>query len=187
LASFTRTRDRSIDLLSGQVQVTFNPLWETSASGPFDRWPTGDGFERFYGFLSGETNQWQPTLFEGTTPVPMPDDPNYHFSEDLTTKTISYVREQKAMMPDKPFFVYLSYRAVRAPHSVGKEWTAKYRGKFDAGWDKLREQTFARQKQLSVIPQDCQHRAAERNRGALGRGRRVCRSAIPVGLDRLTK
>ena len=132
------------------------PVWETSASGPFDRWPTGDGFERFYGFLGGETNQWQPTLFEGTAPVPTPVDPNYHFSEDLTTKTIAYVREQKAMTPDKPFFVYLSYGATHAPHSVGKEWIEKYRGKFDAGWDKLREQTFARQKQLGVIPQDCQ-------------------------------
>ena len=84
------------------------PVWETSASGPFDRWPTGDGFERFYGFLGGETNQWDPTLFEGTSPVPTPDDPNYHFSEDLTTKTIAYMREQKAMTPDRPFFVYLA-------------------------------------------------------------------------------
>jgi arylsulfatase len=132
------------------------PVWETSASGPFDRWPTGDGFERFYGFMGGETNQWDPTLFEGTTPVPTPDEPNYHFSEDLTAKTIAYVREQKVMTPDKPFFVYLSFGAVHAPHSVGKEWIEKYRGKFDAGWDKLREQTLARQKQLGVIPQDCQ-------------------------------
>jgi arylsulfatase A-like enzyme len=132
------------------------PVWETSASGPLDRWPSGDGSERFYGFLGGETNQWDPTLFEGTTPVPTPDDPNYHFSEDLTTKTIAYVREQKAMTPDKPFFVSLSFGATHAPHHVGKEWIEKYRGKFDASWDKLREQTFARQKQLGVIPQDCQ-------------------------------
>jgi arylsulfatase len=132
------------------------PVWETSASGPFDRWPTGDGFERFYGFMGGETNQWAPTLFEGTTPVPTPDNPNYHFSEDITTKTIAYVREQKVMTPDKPFFVYLAYGAAHAPHHVGKEWIEKYRGKFDAGWDKLREQTFARQKQLGVVPQDCQ-------------------------------
>ncbi|SDR64112.1 arylsulfatase [Rhizobiales bacterium GAS113] len=132
------------------------PVWETSASGPFDRWPVGDGFERFYGFLGGETNQWQPTLFEGTTPVATPDDPNYHFSEDLTTKTIDYMREQKAMTPDKPFFVYLSYGATHAPHHVPREWIEKYRGKFDAGWDKLREQTFPKQKQLGVIPQDCQ-------------------------------
>ena len=132
------------------------PVWETSASGPFDRWPTGDGFERFYGFLGGETNQWAPTLFEGTSPVPTPDDPNYHFSEDLTTKTIAYMREQKAMTPDRPFFVYLAYGATHAPHHVPKSWIEKYHGKFDAGWDKLREATFARQKELGVIPEDCQ-------------------------------
>ena len=132
------------------------PVWETSASGPFDRWPTGDGFERFYGFLGGETNQWAPTLFEGTSPVPTPDDPNYHFSEDLTTKTIAYMREQKAMTPDRPFFVYLAYGATHAPHHVPKSWIEKYHAKFDAGWDKLREATFARQKQLGVIPEDCQ-------------------------------
>lgn len=132
------------------------PVWETSASGPFDRWPTGDGFERFYGFLGGETNQWDPTLFEGTTPVPPSDDPNYHFSEDITTRTIAFVREQHAMTPDKPFFVYLSYGGVHAPHQVPKACIEKYRGRFDKGWDQQREETFARQKQLGVIPQGCQ-------------------------------
>jgi arylsulfatase A-like enzyme len=131
------------------------PVWETSASGPFDRWPVGDGFERFYGFLGGETNQWEPTLFEGTTPVPPPTDPDYHFSEDITTRAIAFVREQKAMTPDKPFFLYLSFGAVHAPHHVPKPWIEKYRGKFDKGWDAQREQTFARQKELGVIPQDC--------------------------------
>jgi arylsulfatase A-like enzyme len=132
------------------------PVWETSASGPFDRWPVGDGFERFYGFIGGETNQWAPTLFEGTTPVPTPEEPGYHFSEDMTTRSIAYMREQKTMTPDKPFFIYLAYGAAHAPHHVGKEWIEKYRGKFDQGWDKIREATFARQKQLGVIPQDCQ-------------------------------
>ncbi|HEY6621692.1 MAG TPA: arylsulfatase [Steroidobacteraceae bacterium] len=132
------------------------PVWETSGSGPFDRWPTGDGFERFYGFIGGETNQWQPTLFEGTMPAVIPDDPNYHFSEDMTTRTIAFVREQKAMTPDKPFFAYVSYGAVHAPFHVPKTYLEKYRGKFDTGWDKQREQTFARQKQLGVIPQDAQ-------------------------------
>ena len=130
------------------------PVWETSASGPFDRWPVGDGFERFYGFIGGETNQWQPTLFDGTEPVPTPDDPNYHFSEDMTTRAIAYMREQKVMTPDKPFFVYVSYGAVHAPFHVPRPYMEKYRDKFDMGWDKQREQTFARQKQLGVIPQD---------------------------------
>lgn len=132
------------------------PVWETSASGPFDRWPVGDGFERFYGFLGGETNQWEPTLFEGTTPVPTPEEPDYHFSEDMTTRSIAYMRMQKTMTPDRPFFVYLSYGATHAPHHVPKSWIEKYRGKFEQGWDKTREATFARQKQLGVIPQDCQ-------------------------------
>jgi arylsulfatase A-like enzyme len=132
------------------------PVWETSASGPFDRWPTGDGFERFYGFIGGETNQWQPTLFEGTSPVPTPDDPAYHFSEDMTSRAIAFIREQKVMTPDKPFFAYISYGAVHAPFHVPKEYIEKYRGKFDLGWDKQREETFARQKQLGLIPQDAQ-------------------------------
>jgi arylsulfatase A-like enzyme len=132
------------------------PVWETSASGPFDRWPTGDGFERFYGFLGGETNQWNPTLFDGISPVEPPEDPNYHFSEDMTTRTIAYVREQKAMTPDKPFFAYVSYGACHAPFHVPESYIAKYRGKFDQGWDAQREATFARQKQLGVIPHDSQ-------------------------------
>lgn len=132
------------------------PVWESSASGPFDRWPVGDGFERFYGFLGGETNMWAPTLFEGTAPVPTPDDPDYHFGEDMTTRSIDYMRQLKALTPDKPFFVYLSYGATHAPHHAPKSFIEKYRGRFDQGWDKMRETTFARQKQLGVIPQDCQ-------------------------------
>ncbi len=132
------------------------PVWETSASGPFDRWPVGDGFERFYGFMGGETNQWQPTLFEGITPVEPPDDPSYHFSEDMTTRAITYMREQKVMTPDKPFFSYVSYGACHAPFHVPTSYMEKNRGRFDQGWDKQREETFARQKQLGVIPQNCQ-------------------------------
>ena len=132
------------------------PVWETSASGPFDRWPTGDGFERFYGFVGAETNQWQPTLFDGTEPVSTPDEPGYHLSEDITARVIAYMREQKAMTPDKPFFVYAAFGAAHAPHHVPKPYMDKYRGKFDLGWDQQREQTFARQKQLGVIPQDAQ-------------------------------
>jgi arylsulfatase len=135
------------------------PLWETSPMGPFDRWPSGGGgFEYFYGFIGGETNQWYPALYEGTTPVEpvkTPED-GYHLSEDLADKAIKWVRQQKALMPDKPFFMYFAPGATHAPHHVPKEWADRYKGKFDQGWDKLREETFARQKKLGVIPKDCE-------------------------------
>jgi arylsulfatase A-like enzyme len=129
------------------------PSWETSPMGPFDRWPTGAGFEHFYGFIGGDTNQWTPTLYEDTVPVEPPDEPDYHLSEDLATRIIGWIRQQKALMPDKPFFAYLTPGACHAPHHVPKEWADKYRGRFDAGWDAIREETFARQKELGVIPQ----------------------------------
>jgi len=135
------------------------PVWQTSPMGPFDAWPTGGGgFEYFYGFIGGETNQWYPALYEGTTPVEPEKTPDqgYHFSEDMTGKAIKWIRQQKALMPDKPFFTYFAPGATHAPHHVPKEWADKYKGKFDHGWDKLREETFARQKKLGVIPQDCQ-------------------------------
>lgn len=134
------------------------PTWETNPFGPFDRWPVGNGFEYFYGFVAGETNQWYPALYEGTTPVQPEKTPEegYHFMEDMTTKAIRWVRQQKALLPDKPFFMYFVPGAAHAPHHVPKEWADKYRGKFDQGWDKLREETFARQKQLGVIPADAQ-------------------------------
>ena len=135
------------------------PVWQTSPMGPFDAWPTGGGgFEYFYGFIGGETNQWYPALYEGTTPVEPKKTPeeSYHFTDDLTTKAIKWIRQQKALMPDKPFFTYFAPGATHAPHHVPKEWIAKYKGKFDQGWDMLREETFARQKNLGVIPQDCQ-------------------------------
>ena len=135
------------------------PVWETSPMGPFDQWPTGGGgFEYFYGFIGGETNQWYPALYEGTTPVEPDKTPEqgYHFTEDMTNKAIKWIRQQKALMPDKPFFVYFAPGAAHAPHHVSKEWIDKYKGKFDQGWDKLREEIFARQKQLGVIPPDCQ-------------------------------
>jgi arylsulfatase A-like enzyme len=134
------------------------PVWETSPMGPFDAWPTGGGgFEYFYGFIGGETNQWYPALYEGTTPVEPAKTPEegYHFTDDMTTKAISWVRQQKALMPDKPFFIYAP-GATHAPHHVPEEWADKHKGKFDQGWDRLREETFARQKELGVIPPDCQ-------------------------------
>ncbi len=134
------------------------PVWETSPVGPFDAWPTGGGgFEYFYGFIGGEANQWYPTLYEGTTPVELKRTPEegYHLMEDMTDKAMAWMSQQKALAPDKPFFVYFAPGATHAPHHVPKEWADKYKGKFDGGWDKLREETFARQKKLGVIPADC--------------------------------
>jgi arylsulfatase len=133
------------------------PAWQTSPMGPFDQWPTGGGgFEYFYGFIGGETNQYDPAIYEGTTPVETPKtaEQGYHFTEDMTDKAIAWIRQQKALMPDKPFFAYFAPGACHAPHHVPKEWSERYRGKFNQGWDKLREEIFARQKQMGVIPRN---------------------------------
>ena len=148
------------------------PVWETSPVGPFDAWPTGGGgFEYFYGFIGGEANQWYPTLYEGTTPVELKRTPEegYHLVEDMTDKAMAWISQQKALAPDKPFFVYFAPGATHAPHHVPKEWADKYKGKFDGGWDKLREETFARQKKLGVIPPDCQAHGAAQGDPGLGR------------------
>ena len=134
------------------------PVWQTSPAGPFDAWPTGGGgFEYFYGFIGGEANQWYPTLYEGTTPIEPKKTPEegYHLVEDMTDKAINWISQEKALTPDKPFFIYFAPGATHAPHHVPKEWADKYKGKFDQGWDKLREETFARQKKAGVIPADC--------------------------------
>jgi len=128
------------------------PPWEISLSGPFDRWPTHSGFDKFYGFIGGETNQWSPMLYDGTTKVELPSDPNYHLTVDLADHAISWVRTQQALTPDKPFFIYFAPGATHAPHHVPKEWSDKYKGRFDGGWDQLRQQTLARQIQLGVVP-----------------------------------
>jgi arylsulfatase A-like enzyme len=134
------------------------PVWQTSPMGPFDNWPTGSGFEYFYGFLGGETNQYYPALYEGTTAVEQPASPEegYHFTEDMTDKAIGWVRQQKSLMPDKPFFVYYAPGATHAPHQVPEEWADRHKGRFAEGWDVLREQIFARQKELGVIPADAE-------------------------------
>jgi arylsulfatase len=135
------------------------PVWETSPMGPFDAWPSrGGGFEHFYGFIGGETNQWAPAIYQDTVPVE-PDrtaEEGYHFTEDMTDHAIDWVRQQKALMPDKPFFVYYAPGATHAPHHVPKEWIDKYKGKFDQGWDALREESLARQKELGVVPEDAE-------------------------------
>jgi arylsulfatase len=134
------------------------PVFESSPLGPFDHWPTGSGFEHFYGFIGGENNQYHPALYDGTTPIEPERTPEegYHLMEDLADKAISWIRQQKALMPDKPFFVYFAPGATHAPHHVPNDWVAKYKGRFDSGWDALREETFDRQKKLGVIPPDCE-------------------------------
>jgi arylsulfatase len=133
------------------------PVFESSPLGPFDHWPTGSGFEHFYGFIGGENNQYHPALYDGTTPIEPERTPEegYHLMEDLADKAIGWIRQQKALMPDKPFFVYFAPGATHAPHHVPQDWSAKYKGQFDKGWDKVREDTLARQKHLGVIPPDC--------------------------------
>ena len=128
--------------------------WEVSPSGPTDRWPTRSGFDKFYGFLGGETNQWAPLLYDGMIQVEPSTDPNYHFMTDMTNQAIAWMGYQKSLTPDKPFFIYFAPGATHAPHQVPKEWIAKYKGKFDQGWDALREETLARQKRLDVVPTD---------------------------------
>jgi arylsulfatase len=134
------------------------PVWETSPMGPYRQWPTGMGFEYFYGFIGGEAHQYYPAIYEGTIPVEPEETPEegYHFMIDMTDRATKWIRQQKALMPDKPFFMYFAPGATHAPHHVPKEWADKYAGQFDDGWDALRERTFARQKELGVIPTDAE-------------------------------
>lgn len=127
-------------------------VWETSVSGPFDRWPTHQGFDKFYGFIGGEANQWAPYLHDGVAQVELPTDPNYILNTDMANQALAWLKFQKAMTPDKPLFIYYAPGAVHAPHHVSQEWIAKWKGKFDGGWDKLREETLARQLKLGIVP-----------------------------------
>lgn len=128
------------------------PPWEVSVSGPYDRWPTGSGFEKFYGFIGGETNQWAPAIYDGVTRVEHKQSPDYHFTTDMTDQAIRWVSAQQSLTPDKPFYMYFAPGATHAPHHAPKEWIAKYKGEFSGGWDKLREETFERQKKMGIIP-----------------------------------
>jgi arylsulfatase len=126
--------------------------WEVSPSGPTDRWPTRSGFDKFYGFIGGETDQWAPSLYEGLNRIETPHYPGYNFMTDMTDNAIAWMKFQKALTPDKPFFIYFAPGATHAPHHVPKEWIDKNKGRFDGGWDKLREETLARQIALGVVP-----------------------------------
>ena len=128
------------------------PPWEVSVSGPYDRWPTHSGFDRFYGFIGGETNQWAPAIFDGTVRVEHEQSPDYHFTVDMTNQALGWMQAQHSLTPDRPFFVYFAPGALHAPHHVPKAYSDRYKGKFDQGWDALRQETFARQKKLGVVP-----------------------------------
>lgn len=128
------------------------PPWQMSPSGPTDHWPTREGFDKFYGFLGGETNQWAPLIYDGMVKVEPPPNPNYHFMTDMTNQAINWVRYEKSLTPDKPFFIYFAPGAVHAPHQVPNQWIEKYKGRFDEGWDRLREEILAKQKHLGVVP-----------------------------------
>ena len=132
------------------------PLDETSDAGPYDHWPLGMGFERFYGFLGGETNQWFPDLVYDNHRIEKPNRPGYHLTEDLTDRAMQFIAEQKQVTPDKPFFLNLAYGAGHAPHHVAKKYIEMYKGKFDKGWDVVREETLARQKQMGIVPANTQ-------------------------------
>ncbi len=118
------------------------PPWEAGLTGPFDHWPTQLGFEYFYGFLGGDTNQWSPALIENTKRIEPPNDPNYHLTSDMTDRAIDWVRTQQSTQPNKPFFVYFAPGATHAPHHAPQSWIDRFKGQFDQGWDKVREETF---------------------------------------------
>jgi arylsulfatase len=144
--------------LNGYATAAFGkyhetPPWEGSVAGPLDRWPSHSGFDKFYGFIGGETNQWHPMVYDGTTRVyPNVDDPGYHFTNDMTDQALAWMNTQQSLTPDKPFMMYFATGATHAPHHAPKEYSDKYKGKFAQGWDKVREETLARQKALGVVP-----------------------------------
>ncbi len=131
------------------------PSWEQSPAGPFDRWPTGLGFDKFYGIIGAESSQWEPPVYDQTTPIaPHVGKPDYHLTEDLADQAITWIERQQASRPNQPFFTYFATPALHAPHHVAREWIEKFKGKFDGGWDSLRAEIYARQLALGVIPPD---------------------------------
>ena len=158
------------------------PADQTTSMGPFDRWPTGHGFEYFYGFLAGETSQWEPRLVENTNQIEPPHDEKYHLSEDLAQHGIDWLRRHQAFSPDKPFFLYWAPGAGHGPHQIFKEWADKYKGKFDDGWDAYRERVFARQKQLGWIPADTKLTPRADNMAVVGQHPRGA-APVPAAAD----
>ena len=138
-------------------------IQEMTGEGPFHNWPLQKGFDNYYGFLACQMNQWNPTLTRDNSMIPAPGKAKdgYHLSEDLTDHAIEYIYHHELEHPEQPFFLYLAYGAMHAPHNAPKEYIDKYKGKFDKGWDKTREEWFANQKKLGVIPQDAE--LTERN------------------------
>lgn len=131
------------------------PSWEQGPAGPYDRWPTGMGFDRFYGIIGAEASHWEPAAYDQTTPIsPHINRPGYHLTEDLADQAINWMERHRVSAPDRPWFCYFSTPAVHAPHHAPSDWIEKYQGKFDAGWDNLRQEIFARQVQLGVIPEN---------------------------------
>ena len=128
--------------------------WESGLTGPFDQWPTGLGFERFYGNVIGESDQFSPVAHDNTTLAPPSKDPNYYYQTDLADRAIQWIKAQKSLNPDKPFFVYYPAQGMHDPVQLPKAWRDKYKGKFDQGWDKYREEILARQKKLGIVPEN---------------------------------
>ncbi len=127
--------------------------WEANTTGPLDRWPIRQGFDKFYGFLGGETNQWAPFIYDGVHPVELPDDPDYHFMTDMTNQSIAWMKYQKTLNPEKPFFIYFAPGATHAPHHVPQSYIDKFKGKFDKGWDVIRQEILERQIKLGIVPE----------------------------------
>ena len=168
------------------------PNAEVTPAGPFTHWPTNEGFEKFYGFLGGETDQFVPNLIDGTTYIDVPgtEEEGYHFSEDIVDKATEWIRGVRTWDQDRPWFAYLPFGATHAPFHVPRSWRDRYRGQFEHGWDEQREQTLARQKELGIVPEDAELAPVGRGRPALGRavrGREAGRGAADGGLRRVRR
>ncbi len=159
-----------------------SPAIATTGMGPFDRWPTGHGFDYFYGFIAGETSQWEPRLYQNLNPIEPPHDEAYHLSKDLADQAISWLRRHEAFAPDRPFFMYWASGAAHGPHHVFTQWADKYKGKFDDGWDNYRERVFAPAESQRMDPRRCRADAPGRHHAGLGRHPRSA-AALPAAPD----
>jgi arylsulfatase A-like enzyme len=158
------------------------PADQTTAMGPFDKWPNGYGFEYFYGFLAGETSQWEPRLAENTSIIEPPNTPGYHLTEDLADHAIGWLKKHQSYTPDKPFFIYFATGGAHGPHHVAPAWTAKYKGKFDDGYEAMRERIIKRQKESGWVPQATEADPTRRVDAGLGQHSGI-RAPLPVAPD----